>query len=89
MAYDENQWMKELNYADQSTDDALELFKMLRRKTYYLIKTLPESTWSNAVYHPENGTMTRDEWLDIYERHIPEHLDQMRQAVARSTRFAM
>ena len=61
----------------QSTDDALELFKMLRRNTYYLIKTLPESTWSNTVYHPENGTMTLDDWLDIYERHIPEHLDQM------------
>ena len=77
MAYDENQWMKTLHYDTQSTEDALELFKMLRRNTYYLIKTLPESTWSNTVYHPENGTMTLDDWLDIYERHIPEHLDQM------------
>jgi hypothetical protein len=22
--------------------------------------------------------MTFDDWLDIYERHIPEHVDQMR-----------
>ena len=21
--------------------------------------------------------MTMDDWLDIYERHIPEHIDQM------------
>jgi hypothetical protein len=27
--------------------------------------------------HPENGTMTMDNWLNVYERHIPEHLAQM------------
>src|SRR6476660_5231837 len=78
MAYDENTWARTLQYANQSTEDALELFKLLRRTTYKLIKTLPESTWSNTIYHPENGTMTLDDWLDVYERHIPEHVAQMK-----------
>lgn len=77
MAYDENQWGVALNYHGQSTDDALELFRWLRNNSYKLIKTLPESTWANTIYHPENGTMTMEEWLDMYARHVPDHLEQM------------
>ena len=78
LAYDENQWAISLNYHEQSTDDALELFKWLRLKSHKLITMVPEATWSNTIYHPENGTMTLDDWLDVYERHIPEHIEQMR-----------
>ncbi len=77
LAYDENVWVKGLNYDSQSTEDALELFKLLRRHTYNLIKPLPEAVWSNTVNHTENGIMTFDEWLDIYNQHIPDHLEQM------------
>ena len=77
MAYDENRWAESLRYHDQSTDEALELFKWLRRKSYTLIRSLPESVWSNTVYHPEQGDMILDDWLGIYERHIPEHVQQM------------
>ena len=77
MAYDEKAWAISLHYHDQSTEDALELFKWLRHNTYQLIRSLPESVWSNTVYHPENGTMTLDDWLGIYEPHIPDHLAQM------------
>jgi hypothetical protein len=78
MAYDENGWSKALDYEGQSPDDAMELFRWLRGNTYKLIKTLPESAWANTVYHPENGTMTLDDWLDIYEAHVREHVEQMR-----------
>lgn len=77
MSYDENAWMDALAYRDQSTDDALELFRCLRRNTYKLIQRLSDDMWSHTVYHPENGTMTMDDWLRVYERHIPEHLEQM------------
>jgi len=77
MAYDEERWAKSLDYHSRSTDDALALFKWLRGNTYKLIKSLPESTWANSVYHPENGTMTLDDWLDVYDRHVPEHIEQM------------
>jgi len=55
----------------------LELFKWLRLSSYKLIQTLPESTWANTVYHSENGLMTLDDWLTVYERHIPDHVAQM------------
>lgn len=81
MAYDQDAWATELRYHEQSTDDALELFRHLRRSSYNLIRTLPESVWINTIEHPENGTMTFDDWLNVYERHIPGHIEQMRRNV--------
>ena len=77
LGYDESQWARDLHYQDQSISDALELFKWLRHTSYTLIQSLPEPVWSNTVYHTENGVMTLDDWLDTYERHIPEHIEQM------------
>jgi hypothetical protein len=77
LGYDENKWAHELLYHDQDPGEALELFKWLRLKSYTLIKDLPASVWSNTVNHTENGPMTLDNWLDIYERHIPDHIQQM------------
>jgi uncharacterized damage-inducible protein DinB len=79
MAYDEAGWAKKLAYHAQSPEEALELFKWLRLKSYQLIQSLPEPVWLHTVYHPENGTMTLDDWLEVYERHIPEHMAQMQQ----------
>jgi hypothetical protein len=77
IAYDEVAWAKALHYAEQSIEDAVELFRWLRLTTHKLIKTLPDAVWSNTIVHPENGTMTMDDWLDVYARHVTEHLAQM------------
>ncbi len=79
MAYDENRWAAALNYQDQSTEEALELFQHLRRRTYALIGSLTEAMWSNTAHHPEDGRMTLDDWLDVYERHASEHVQYMRE----------
>ena len=82
MAYDENLWASALNYHSVDTEGALELFRVLRRRTYELIRDLPETAWSNTCYHPENGDMTLEDWLDVYERHVAEHVEYMRQNYA-------
>jgi hypothetical protein len=79
MGYDEMQWARALDYSMQSCDDALELFRWLRLSSSRLISHLPESAWTHTAYHTENGIMTLDDWLRVYERHIPEHLAQMRE----------
>ena len=79
MAYDENGWASALGYAGRSVEDALELFRLLRQQTHALITGLPEAAWSNTCFHPENGDMTLDDWLDVYAVHIPEHLQYMRE----------
>ena len=77
LGYDEEKWARDLDYHAQSPREALELFKWLRRKSYTLIQNQPESVWVNTLFHSENGIMTMDDWLDVYERHIPEHIEQM------------
>ena len=79
MAYNEPEWAKVLNYHEQSTDDALELFKCLRRASYNLIKKLPDPIWSHTIEHPENGIMTLEDWLADYDDHVLAHIEQMRQ----------
>jgi len=77
--YDENKWAANLNYHQQSIADSLELFKWLRKTTYDLIKTVDESTWQNAtIIHSENGEMKFEDWLRIYEEHVPVHIRQMK-----------
>jgi hypothetical protein len=77
LGYDETLWARVLDYENQSTDDALELFRWLRRTSHSLIQDQPESVARHAIHHSENGPMTFDDWLDVYERHIPEHVAQM------------
>ena len=58
----------------------MELFKWLRRKSYTLIKALPAKVWSNTALHSEDEMMSFDDWLDVYERHIPEHIQYMQES---------
>jgi hypothetical protein len=78
MAYDENRWADRLNYHDQSPEDALELFRLLRQTSYHLVKKLPEAAWASTIDHPESGTMTMDDWLNVYSNHVPEHIRHMK-----------
>lgn len=77
LGYDENKWAIDLHYHDQSPDDAIELFRLLRQASYRLVRNLPDSVWANTVHHTENGLMTMDDWLITYERHVRDHVAQM------------
>ena len=80
MAYDEMVWARALDYHSQSPETALELFRWLRRASAELILDQPESVWAHTIHHPENGVMTMDDWLDVYARHVPDHIAQMEAA---------
>ncbi|WP_420642795.1 DinB family protein [Candidatus Leptofilum sp.] len=77
MAYDENQWARVLDYHKLDADTAVSLFKWLRQSSYELIQTVPEATWQNKAHHSEEGKMAFADWLDIYSRHVPDHIAQM------------
>ena len=77
LGYDENEWARTLDYHDQSTEDALQLFKWLRHNTYVLIKDQPDEVWSQTVHHTEDGDISMETWLNTYENHIPAHIEQM------------
>lgn len=75
LGYDQEVWAKTLHYHQQSVEDALELFRLLRQLSYHLIKNLPDEVWKNTIEHSENGTMTFENWLRVYENHT--HLGSM------------
>jgi DinB superfamily len=78
MGYEESKWADALNYKNQDIEDALQIIKYARQTTYRLLKTLPDQVFSHSVMHPEfSQPYTFDQWLDIYARHIPDHIDQM------------
>lgn len=77
LGYDESLWARVLRYGEQSADDAVELFRWLRLTTWKLIRELPAETWMHTVVHSDSGPMTMDQWLDIYDRHVHEHIEQM------------
>ena len=79
LGYDEMRWAHALDYHAQNPEDALELFVLLRKLSYRLIHSQPDSAaiWSNTIHHSENGRMTMDDWLETYARHIPDHVAQM------------
>jgi hypothetical protein len=78
--YEPHIWSSVLGYQNLDVDDALELFRLLQRTTYRLLKTLPNEVWANSIVHPEQKELyTMEMWLDIYTEHVPEHCEQLRE----------
>ncbi len=83
MPYDEAKWAVALNYQNQNAEDALQLFKFARQTTYHLLKTLPDQVLTYSVVHPEEvypeygEVYTLEKWLNIYTRHIRDHIEQL------------
>ena len=78
MAYDQDVWADKLDYHNQSTEDALELTRFVRKIAYNFIKNLPNEVWSNTAVHPEySEPYTFEKWLRIYANHPREHAGQI------------
>ena len=68
--------MKEkLFYHHQNTEDALELYRLLRKMTHELSQQIPGSYWEHTIKHSEYGTMKMWQWLRYAENHT--HILQM------------
>ena len=79
MGYDQDKWAVELDYHDQSHEDALETVRLVRKTTYTLLKKQPEDVFEHSVKHPEyEEPYTFEQWLNIYSAHIPGHIEQIR-----------
>jgi hypothetical protein len=81
MGYEEGKWAGALDYQKQDVEDSLQIIKMARQTTYRLLKTLPDEVFEHSVKHPEySEPYTMEKWLNIYARHIPDHVEQLKKA---------
>jgi hypothetical protein len=82
MGYEEAKWAGALGYQKQNAEDSLQIIKYARLSTYNLLKTLPDEVFEHSVIHPEyNEPYTFDRWLNIYSKHIPDHIAQIKNSV--------
>lgn len=72
-------WMDSLGYFHQGTKEALKIIHTLRLATAKLLHAVPEPRWIVVANHPVYGELTFEEWLGRQERHIPEHIQHMRE----------
>lgn len=80
--FDAGRWAGSLGYFHQSTREALEVIRRLRKMTYQLLSAVPEPVWVSTVEHPIEGKISLDSWIERQERHIPHHIEQMRENYA-------
>ena len=82
MGYEEAKWADALDYKKQSAEDALEIIRLARQSTYNLLKRQPDEIFTHSVIHPEypDAPYTFEQWLIIYARHIPDHIEQLKRS---------
>ena len=80
--FDPARWAGNLGYFHQSTREALEITRRLRKMTYQLLVSVPEPVWSHLVEYPKEGSISLETWIEVQERHIPHHMEQMRENYA-------
>lgn len=77
VAFDQNLWTKNLDYAKRKPKQSLESFRRLRAESYDLLKDLPGDAFARAGNHTERGRITLGELLEGYAGHAESHARQM------------
>ncbi len=77
LEYDANRWTESLGYFHQSTKEALEIMRRLRRMTHRLLATAQETVWSHTVKHPQEGELSLERWFEQQQRHFNRHIKQI------------
>jgi hypothetical protein len=79
MAFDQDAWTRNLDYARRKPKQSLETFRRLRAENYELLKGLPESAFDRAGNHSQNGRITLRAMLDGYAGHAESHVRQLQE----------
>ena len=88
IAYDQDAWTKNLDYARRRPQQSLDTFQRIRAENYELLKTVPAAGWDRTGNHTENGPMTLLRLVEGYAGHAESHAKQLqgiREAFKRHT----
>ena len=77
IAFDQDAWTRNLDYARRKPKQSLETFRRIRAENYELLKELPESAFERTGTHSENGPMTLRRLLEGYAEHAESHARQL------------
>jgi hypothetical protein len=77
MAFDQDAWARNLDYARRLPKQSLETFRRVRTENHELLKGLPEAAFERTGMHTERGPLTLRELLEGYAGHAESHARQM------------
>ena len=77
IAFDQDAWTRNLDYARRKPKQSLETFRRIRAEIYDLLKELPETAFERTGNHSENGPMTLRRLVEGYAEHAESHARQM------------
>ena len=79
IAFDQDKWTANLDYARRKPKQSLETFRRLRAENYELLKDLPPSAYQRAGNHSERGTITVLNLLEGMADHAESHARQLQE----------
>jgi hypothetical protein len=74
VSYDENAFIARLDNAAMDANEALDLFDANRRFTARWLRTLEPAAFTRVGIHTQRGKVTLGEILDIYVKHLDNHM---------------
>jgi len=74
LAFDENRWVKNLFYEDQSVDDAVTIVELNRRNLARVLKKLPAEAFARTGLHSERGPLTLETLVTGAVSHLKHHI---------------
>ncbi len=77
MAFNQEAWARNLDYARRLPKQSLETFRRLRAENYELLNALPEAAFERAGVHSQRGPLTLRQMLNIFADHTESHARQM------------
>jgi hypothetical protein len=79
MAFDQDAWSKNLDYARRKPKQSLETLRRLRAENHELLKELPPAAFDRTGQHSERGTVTLHGLVEDYSQHTEHHARQMQE----------
>ena len=79
IAFDQDAWAKNLDYARRKPKQSLESFRRVRAENYELLKDLAPQIFARSGNHTERGPVTLGAMLEEYARHAERHVRQVQE----------
>ncbi len=79
VGFDQEAWVRHLDYSKRRVSSALELFRTVRAESYEILQGLPETAFGRIATHTERGQLSLLDLLRIYAEHAEGHARQLRE----------
>ncbi|MGQ0550741.1 MAG: DinB family protein [Armatimonadota bacterium] len=73
VAFDQNHWARVMDYASQSFEEALALFRAIRASTAGLLRHAHPEAWAQTGLHTESGPQTLEWIVEHFVDHVHHH----------------